>query len=527
MPNQYDVDVLIAGGGPTGLTLACELLRFGVNCMIIDKAEGISSQTKALGVMARTLEHLDRIGVAQEFVRRGHPIGLFNVYSGDHLLVRLDFHNTLKSPFPFVLMIPQNITEDILYSHFKKTGGEVKWNKSLTRFTHGETGVEAVLSDADGNKQTIKAKYLIGCDGAHSVVRHGLRLDFEGITLNQNFALADVTVDWHLPHNESFACIKDGQLVAYFPMKDGQHRILITTEGQENPDSPVTLEEFQKVINKVGPKGTTIHNPTWKSRFRINQRKVKRGNIGRVFLAGDAAHIHSPIGAQGMNTGIQDSINLAWKLAYVLKFQCSTNLLDSYSEEREPLWSTLTKGTDFATKMVLKDKHLFQLVRNTLAPKITSSKYVNLRLVKTISQVVLHYRHSPIVEESIGIRKNSPFKKNKKKMIFAGDRAPDVLINGYRLFELQSGLKLTILLFTNDLDIYNDINLKLMKQKVPYQIYQITSDSNKQIELEQLKAQYGIENDGIIVIRPDGYVGFISDNAYALLGHLEKIYVDL
>lgn len=168
MPNEYGVDVLIAGAGPTGLTLACELLRFGVSCMIIDKAEGISNQTKALGVMARSLELLDRTGVAQEFVRRGHPIGFFNVYSGDQLLVRLDFHNTLRSPFPFVLMIPQNITEDILYSHLKKIGGEVEWSKDFTHFTQDESGIEAVLSDSDGNKQTIKAKCLIGCDGAHS-----------------------------------------------------------------------------------------------------------------------------------------------------------------------------------------------------------------------------------------------------------------------------------------------------------------------------------------------------------------------
>ncbi|MCP3738148.1 FAD-dependent monooxygenase [Rossellomorea sp. BNER] len=512
---QYDVDVLISGAGPTGLTLACELIRFGVSCKVIDKAESTSTQTKALGVMARTLEHLERMGVAEEFIRRGHPTGTFNAYSGEVLLARLDFNNKLKSPFPFVLMIPQNITEDILYSQCKSFGGDVEWNTKLLSFTHDNTGVEAILLNSDGNENTIKAKYLVGCDGAHSLVRHSLKLNFEGITIHQHFALADLIVDSNLPHNEIFAFVKNGKFVAYFPMKDGQHRIMITTEDTVNPNSPVTLEEIQSVIDEVGSKETIVHSPSWTSRFQVNQRKVKKGNMGRVFLAGDAAHIHSPVGAQGMNTGMQDSFNLGWKLAYVLKYQCSPDLLDSYTEEREPVWSSLIKGTELATRMILKESHLFQFIRNIMAPKVTSINKVKLRLVNTLSQVGIHYRSSSIVGERKGLKSNTPIKFKRKKSINAGDRAPNVLINDFKLFELNSGIELIILLFSNQIYEYNEFHRKLMKQKIPYQIYQVSSD---------LKHLFGIDDQGIVVVRPDGYISFICKGSSPefLLQHLEK-----
>ncbi|MBM7587503.1 2-polyprenyl-6-methoxyphenol hydroxylase-like FAD-dependent oxidoreductase [Bacillus pakistanensis] len=521
---QYDVDVLISGAGPTGLTLACELIRFGVSCIVIDKAESTSTQTKALGVMARTLEHLERMGVAQEFINRGHPTGTFNAYSGEVLLARLDFNNTLKSLFPFVLMIPQNITENILYSYYKNMGGKVEWNTELTSFTHDRTGVEAKFLHSDGSLESIKAKYLIGCDGAHSFVRHSLPLEFEGITLfQQQFALADLVVDSTLPDNEIFAFVKNGKFIAYFPMKDGQHRIMITTEDTLNPHSPVGLEEIQSVIDEAGPKGAIVHSPTWTSRFQVNQRKVKKGNIGRIFLAGDAAHIHSPVGAQGMNTGMQDSFNLGWKLAYVLKHQCSPDLLDSYTEEREPVWSSLLKGTELATRMILKESHFFQIIRNIMAPKVTSINKVKVRLMNTLSQVGIHYRSSSIVEEGKGLKSNTPMKFKRKKSIYAGDRAPNGLINNFKLFEVNRGIDLIILLFLNNKNENHEYREKLMKQNVPYQIYQITSDPNYP-QLQEYKHHLGIIDQGIVVVRPDDYISFICEepSPELLMQHLEK-----
>ncbi|MGG0239705.1 FAD-dependent monooxygenase [Bacillus rhizoplanae] len=519
-----EVDVLIVGAGPTGLTLASELRRFGVDCKVIDKASGISTKTKALGVMARTLEHLERMGIAYEFVKRGHPTYVFNARSENITLARLDFKEKLRGPYPFVLMIPQNITEDILYSHFINIGGEVQWRTTLSGFKQDQLSVEATIVNSEGVESIIKAKYLIGCDGAHSVVRHGLNIDFEGITLDQNFALADLTVNWDLPHDELYAFVKNGKFTAYFPMKNGQHRIMISIDHFDNQKADIRLDQIQQIINEVGPKNTTIHSPTWQSTFRVNQRKVKKGSVGRIFLAGDAAHIHSPIGAQGMNTGMQDAFNLAWKITYVLKHQSSPSLLDTYTEEREPIWLSLVKGTERATKMILNESRLLQLIRNIVAPKFTSNERVKSRIVNMLSQLAINYRYSRIVE---GHMENRSLSNNlrKKKSIYPGDRSPDGYVDGVnRLFKLNSGKELTILLFSNDETLYANLDFSLKKQAIPYNFYHVTAVQTNQADIKFLKEQYGFEKDGLVVIRPDGYVGFISDTPTiaSTLNHLKK-----
>jgi 2-polyprenyl-6-methoxyphenol hydroxylase-like FAD-dependent oxidoreductase len=509
----FDTDILIVGAGPTGLTLANELARHGIRFRIIDSSSTTSKTTKALGVMSRTLELFEKTGVSDELVTKGLPTPVFNVVQQERQLLKLDFDKYCDSPFPMVLMVPQNITEEVLYANLKNHGHDIEWETSLLDFAEIEEGCQATVRKDGDKEETIIAKYIVGCDGAHSVVRHKLGLEFEGTTIDQLFALADIKLDWELPYDQSYAFVNKGEFIAFFPMKDGRHRILLT--AKENSEQDVTIDEIQDFIYKVGPGNTSISDPSWTSRFHVNQRKVKEPRKGRIFLAGDAAHIHSPVGAQGMNTGIQDAFNLAWKLALVLQNHSPLDLLNSYAEERVPVWNELLAGTERVTRMLLNENQLFNHFRKRVAPMITSKKPVRQRLIGALSEIGIHYRHSPIITN--GWKPSTTWKNLLKRnvSIQAGDRAPDVTFsNGNRLYDHLKTTNHVLLIFTNNpqsiqhtistLDFY------------PIEVYQvgITKIHERFLNDKEnvISQAYNLQNkNGFVLIRPDGYIGYRSE----------------
>ncbi|MRX73933.1 hypothetical protein GJU40_17505 [Bacillus lacus] len=500
MKDTLHTDVLVVGAGPVGLAIANELHHFGVNCMLIDKEKSISTKSKALGVMPRTLELLERLGLDREFTKKGLKAQTFHVYSGEKELVKLDLSDKLHSKFPYVLMIPQNETEDILYRHLKRQGGEVLWQTTLTEIEEMSSHISVKIKRNSGASGMIAAKYVIGCDGVHSTVRKKAGLTFQGKALEQQFSLADLKVEWNLPRDEVFAFVKDGEAAAFFPMKDGQHRVVFTSDEDEL--TSITLEEIQSVIERVGPSGARVHSPTWKSRFRIHQRMVESGKAGRVFLAGDAAHVHSPLGAQGMNMGIQDGVNLVWKLAFVLHYHAPQQLLSTYSEERVPVWENVLKRTELGTKMILSDNSIFSAVRNYMAPKISSLQLVEDFAVTTLSQLNVTYQNSSL---SKGKRR---FMGSRK--LQAGERIPNVTLgDGEQLISYLSGKGLLLLLFTDGHSQVEQIKQMLKSFSTPVSII-TPGNSGASTSLEQ---QFGIAKEGMILIRPDGYAGFVSDEA--------------
>ncbi len=311
-----DVDVLVVGAGPTGLTLAEELARFGVSYRIIDSGRGPTDLSKAIGVQARTLETLDIMGMADELVRRGNPARAFHIYDGDQHLLKLDF-SELESRYPFLLIVPQSDTEQVLLAKLT-AGTNAERSTTLTAFTQGEAGVDATLQHDDGQTERVRARWLVGCDGAHSTVRRGLGLPFEGEEYEEGFMLADVHVEWNMPQDELYLFIHDGWLMAFFALPEGRYRLIADLPpAQAPPEQHPTLEDCQSIVDQRTPFPAKLSDPSWTAYYRIHRRIVPYLQEGRVFLAGDAAHIHSPAAAQGMNTGIQDAFNLGWKLALV------------------------------------------------------------------------------------------------------------------------------------------------------------------------------------------------------------------
>ena len=324
-------EVLIAGAGPVGLTLAIELSRFGVPVRVLDRAPARTDKSKAVVVWPRTLELLDRAGLAAAFAETGLQASRVSMRAGGEPLAEIGF-GELPTPYPYVLVIPQSETERLLEEHLSSLGVRVERGTELVEFAEAEEGVTCALRRPDGAAETARFGWLVGCDGARSTVRHGLGLEFEGDTLPLSFVLADVRVTGFPVPDDRLALIwsAEGPLLG-FPMKGGRYR-LIASIG-EAPRHDPTLEEIQAIVDRRAP-GARVADPAWLSGFAINERMVPRYRVGRVFVAGDAAHIHSPAGGQGMNTGMHDAINLAWKLALVVRGLAAPSLLDSYGAER-------------------------------------------------------------------------------------------------------------------------------------------------------------------------------------------------
>ncbi|MBE7219796.1 MAG: FAD-dependent monooxygenase [Caulobacteraceae bacterium] len=394
-----DAPVLVVGAGPVGLTMAAELARYGVPVRIIDHSPKATETSKALVVWSRTLELLDRAGCADDFVAaglKGHG-ALFRI--GHRDLAHADFAD-IPSPYNFACMIPQSETERLMTAQLAKRGGRIEREVELTNFEPTAEGVRCRLTHGAGREEEIETPWLLGCDGAHSTVRKGLGLAFEGYAMDDEWALADVRLAGDgapPPDRIAIHLHADGPFIT-FPMPGGRARVIATTGkadgGQGRPEP--TLAEVQSLIDARAGGGFQAVDPVWLSRFRINERKLKDYRHGRVFLAGDAAHVHSPAGGQGMNTGMQDAINLAWKLALVMHGGAEPALLDSYSPERSAVGEMVLRNAARLTEMATLANPVAQTLRNAALHVFLGLHAVQDKMAAAMSETDIGYAHSPL-----------------------------------------------------------------------------------------------------------------------------------
>jgi 2-polyprenyl-6-methoxyphenol hydroxylase-like FAD-dependent oxidoreductase len=410
--------ILVVGAGPTGLTLACELAARGVPFRIVDQTPVRSDKSRALVVHARTLEVFQKMGIADELIRVGRTALNVSLWVAGHEALRLQIGDTGvdDTPYPFLVFVSQAETERLLESRLVALGGRVERPVQVTGLR--EDGAGVVASFADG--APARFDYVVGCDGAHSVVRKAAGFSFEGSAYESDFLLGDVAIDWTRPNDTLYLILPArGGVLAVFPLA-GENRwrvICARVDAPENAGDP-TLEELQELANRVAPEKLRLYDPTWLARFRLHHRGVDRYRAGRFFVAGDAAHIHSPAGGQGMNTGIQDAFNLGWKLALAQQGRARQVLLDSYHDERWPVGQQLLTTTDRIFMLNTTGNPLVVRLRNFLAPRLAPRVFRTLsrraQVFRFISQLAINYRHSPIVDEQ-----DMPFGPH------AGDRAPD------------------------------------------------------------------------------------------------------
>jgi 2-polyprenyl-6-methoxyphenol hydroxylase-like FAD-dependent oxidoreductase len=415
-------DVLIVGAGPTGLMLANQLGRRGVRATIIDRHDGPALQSRAMAVHARTLEIYAQLGLAERAVALGRPGNGANMWVQGKLKARIPFKDMGKdlSPFPYVLMLGQDENERILGERLRQWGVEVQWKTELVALEQKATHVSATIKTAEGATQTIDAAYVAGCDGGRSGVRQMNGIGFPGAPYEHSFFVADTEATGPMVPDELNVQLWRSGFHLYFPMRGKDRwRVIGILPKELEKASELTFEDLAPSLVRESRGALTFTKCFWFSTYRIHHRCTERFRDRRCFLLGDAAHVHSPMGGQGMNTGLQDAYNLAWKLALVVKGQADEALLDSYEAERMPVAHRLLETTDRAFQRVVSDGWLARIFRMHVIPKAAafamSSQRVRKAAFRVLSQTGISYPESPL-SRTLGV----PAKQGPR----AGDRFP-------------------------------------------------------------------------------------------------------
>ncbi|HLG75090.1 MAG TPA: alpha/beta fold hydrolase [Ktedonobacteraceae bacterium] len=539
------VEVLIVGAGPVGLTAALELARRGISCRLIDQAEGPSPYSRALGIHPRTLEHLEQMGVVDEVLERGVLNYANNVYADGRRLIHL--HTAASEGEALadgVLFLSQVDVEAILRKRLSAYDVTIEYRTMLQELQQDEQGVTAVLRPAEGDPISVRANWLIGCDGAHSTVRKQLGLSFLG-SQEETWLVADAQIDWELNVDALETHIffaEEGGIIAFPYPERGRWRLLdmSPTSSSMDQDERALIERISRRMVAASAIQPIIQRLLWTSRFTVQQRKVPHLRVGRCFVAGDAAHSHSPAGGQGMNTGIQDAYNLAWKLALVSQQRARPEILNSYTEEREPFARQVLRGTLILSQMLgLKDPMAIGL-RNQLLKMAVDMGFQTLPapMAKQISQALFQlnvdYENSSLVAESWP---KAPLFANAPQGWSAGKRVPNVsfggspLKRGPRLFELlrEADGKQVLLIFTGweedhtVLDHLSDVGRTVeerygesivvhmvvphpaVRQRLSWTGSVLLDGRNPEASLQGLA---GIQSNGLILLRPDVVVGY-------------------
>jgi 2-polyprenyl-6-methoxyphenol hydroxylase-like FAD-dependent oxidoreductase len=380
---EMHTDVLIVGAGPTGLALATTLRRAGVAPLVVERLQSGQNTSRAAVIHAHTLDVLDRIGVARALTERGLRLNTFSIRDRDRTLVRLRFDD-LPSPHAYLLMLPQDQTERILADGLVDAGGAVQWGCEVTSFTRTPNGVRAEARTAAG-PVTIHARYVVGADGMRSLVREAANIGFSGATYEESFVLADVKMEWGPGHDEVMIFFSPAGLLVVAPLP-GERRYRIVATLSNAPELPA-IPDLQAILDVRGPvtDGGTITDILWYSRFRIHHRVADRYRQGPFLLMGDAAHVHSPAGGQGMNTGLVDAFVLGRLLADVITGGKDEAWLDRYEQQRRPAAMSVLQLANRLTRMAVMQGAMKRGLRNALLRLVQLNPVARWRLKMSLS----------------------------------------------------------------------------------------------------------------------------------------------
>ena len=497
-----DTDVLIVGAGPTGLMLANQLARRGVRAEIIDRHAGPARETRALGVQARTLEIYAHLGIVQRALELGKDGSGANIWAQGRWMARvpLDEAGRELTPYPYILVLGQDDNERIMGEHLSELGMSVQWNTELVGLEQRLDRVDATVKQSDGSTRTLAATYVAGCDGAHSAVREACGITFPGAPYEHVFFVADtVATGSMVPDQVNVYLWRDG-FHLFFPMRGEDHWRLVGILPRElRGRKDVGFDAVVPSLTKEAGDGLAFRDCLWFSTYRIHHRSAARFRDRRCFVLGDAAHIHSPVGAQGMNTGLQDAYNLAWKLALVVQGRADAALLDSYEAERVPVARRLLETTDAGFRLVVSDNPLAGIFRTQILARMVAfamrQQWVQRAAFRVVSQTGIRYPSSPLSQSLDALASSAPH---------GGDRFPWLKLRldgsgqAADLYAALDDTRFHLLLIGQPAPSLDALGLGDLLE-----IHTVAEDRGNDVEL----ARANLPRQSFYLLRPDGHIG--------------------
>ncbi len=506
--NHYDV--IIIGAGPTGLMAATQLARFNINFLIVDSKPGPTDQSRAIVVTARSMEIYQQLGISNVPIEQGRFITEFAIFvkGKQKALATVGEFGKGLTDFSYLLAFEQSKNEKLLVKTLASYNKEVCWDTELINIEQQTGHIEVSLKHLSKPGQPIEkvsAKYMIGCDGARSVVRHLLNFSFKGGTYEQQFYVADTQLKWQEGFNKLILCPSRKNFCGFFPMAgSNSHRIIGTVPKELNDRTDLGFNDLEKAIKETVHFPMEIEKMNWFSVYKLHHRSVDTFRKGNVFLVGDAAHIHSPAGGQGMNTGLQDAYNLTWKLALVIKNIADEKLLETYNEERLPFARWLLKFTDRFFGIMTSNNMVISWMRNNIVPQLLKlllkTSFARPIMFRTLSQIKWSYKNCAISDN-----------QSAQKLKFtAGDRVPYVLIN------TDKGRESVYTLLTQPA-----FHLLMIGASISFTPNEFVKPVI--LDIEEWKT-FGVTKPLFILVRPDNYIALVTDkmNKEALDSYLQQ-----
>lgn len=522
--------ILVVGAGPVGLFCAFMLKRLGISCRIVDMKTGPSEHSKALGLHIRTLDILKDCHLVEQFLEQGTRIHAIDVRTEGKRLASLRLSEA-KASWPFMLDIPQAQTEAILLDALAELGQKVEWEHRLISIKP-QTGDVRVHLQTPGGEEEQHYRYVIACDGASSFIRGALNANMSEHRDPETFWLADVSIQWPSKANRLLAYLSNEGPLACFPLGNQQYR-LVMTRPQGSEEEP-SLSAIAKIFAERSKEIAELKNPTWLSQFHVRYGIMSHYRHHHIFFAGDAAHVHSPMGGQGLNTGLQDIYNLAWKLKLVMQHHASDKLLDSYHEERHPIGTDIVKKTEIFTRALHLKHPVLQTLRNLAIRTVNAIPKLRQTVVRHLAELCVNYRKSRWVAEH-----------GNTTLLHAGDYLPDMVLNvgdtGQKgnLYDLLPNNKYHLLLFIGEqedtsisllLDVAHKITLRFQEVIEPHLVLNTTAHPPKTPSVfldshHHIHQSYRIEHPTAILVRPDKYMALVQSPIHlpGILNYLSDI----
>src|ERR1035437_8207571 len=522
-------EVLIVGAGPSGLMMACQLAIRGIHFRIIEKNEHLVTYSGALIIHARSVEIFDQMGISEKVVHESIIANDLSIVFNGKKTVQISLKNIGKdlTKFPNLYLIEQSKTEQLLIDFVSAQGCSIERKTELKSFTQDESGVTSILKLPDGKEETIKTNYLIAADGGHSIVREQLKIHFVGKVHPVSLFIIDCKAALDLPPDEMCFSFSDVSTSGFFPMKEDRKRIDGVIPKELEGKKHITFEDIEKHFAKRLHMKIRLYKPEWFSVAPSQQGYALSYQQNRCFLVGDAAHTFTPVGAQGMNTGLQDAYNLVWKLAFVIQGKAKSTLLNTYSDERKNIAKRLVRSTGKIYNLVTSQNsftktfrlHVLPHLMKRILPFIVKQKFLRQFCFRAISEIGVNYRKSTLSH-------NASSGNFPGKAPLPGDRLPYLLYidndNEINIQEKIKGTGFTLFIFTKNSPPVEIIRIaEKYKSVLSFETIPFT------LETQSLYDRFGIENSGCYLIRPDMYIAYRSAtmNPNHLNNYLQTFFV--